>query len=93
MKVLNNLLVVEPAPVEEVTKSGIVLANYAPQSKFEREVYPNKGTILAMDDNLKDDFAVGEVVHFLRWGASEYEWEGKKGVLFIHPKDILAKEI
>jgi co-chaperonin GroES (HSP10) len=92
MKVLNNLLVVDPIKPEEVTKSGIIIAEYAPQSKFEREIYPNKGTIVAMDDTLKDEFAVGEIIHFQRWGATEYEWEGKPA-LFINPKDVLAKEV
>jgi len=93
MRVINGLIVVDPIKPEEVTKSGLVIANYAPQSKFEREVYPNKGIIIALDEKLKDEFAIGEVIHFQRWGAVEYEWEGKEGMLFINPKDVLAKEI
>ena len=90
MKPVNNLIVVNPILVEEVTTSGIVIANYAPQSKFEREIYPHKGTVVALADTV-EDFKLGDIVHFLRWGATEYEFEGKT-CLFINPKDIIAKE-
>ena len=89
MKIINRRLMLRPIHDEVKTASGLIIASYEPQSKYVREVYPNMGEVIALDEKI-EDIMVGDIVVFYRWGAEIVELENEE-VYFVSEKDILAK--
>jgi chaperonin GroES len=91
LKPLNNNLIVKPAVKEEVTKSGLVLADTGRNEK------PEKGEVIAVGEGkLSEDgvrqkmtVKVGDKVMFKKYGPDEIEVEGEK-FLVLSENDILA---
>ncbi|MCB9202063.1 MAG: co-chaperone GroES [Flavobacteriales bacterium] len=78
-------VVVEPAPAETKTASGIII----PDSAKEK---PQKGTVVAVGNDLKDEKAivkVGDQVLYGKYSGTELKWEGKD-YLIMREADILA---
>ncbi len=78
-------IVVEPAPAETKTASGLII----PDSAKEK---PQRGTIVAVGNELKDEKAnvkVGDQVLYGKYSGTELKWEGKD-YLIMREVDILA---
>lgn len=78
-------IVVEPAPAETKTASGLII----PDSAKEK---PQKGTVVAVGNELKDEKAtvkVGDQVLYGKYSGTELKWEGKD-YLIMKEVDILA---
>jgi chaperonin GroES len=70
----NNRVIVEPAPAETRTASGIIIPDTAKEK-------PQKGTVVAVGDDLKDEqptLKVGDSVLFGKYSGTELKWEGKE---------------
>jgi len=88
---LDDRVVVEPLPAEEVTAGGIVL----PDSAKEK---PQRGTVIAvgpgklLDSGERGDLsvAVGDEVIYGKYGGTEIEIDGNE-VKILRESDILAK--
>jgi len=89
IKPRSDCLLIKPEKPEEKTRSGLIIANYEIQSKFEREVFSNQGEIMAVGEKITE-VKPGDKVIFLRFGATELEIEGH-GYLIINERDLLAK--
>ena len=78
-------IVVEPAPAETKTASGLII----PDSAKEK---PQRGTIVAVGNELKDEKAnvkVSDQVLYGKYSGTELKWEGKD-YLIMREVDILA---
>ena len=85
IKVLADRVLVEPAPAEEKTESGIII----PDTVKER---PQKGTIVATGKGKKDDpmtVAIGDTVIYGRHSGSPITLDGKE-YLIMRESDIFA---
>lgn len=85
IKPLADRVLVNPAPAEEVTVSGIII----PDSAKEK---PLKGTVLAAGNGTKDEEMVvkeGDVVLYGKYAGTEIEVDGEK-YLIMRQSDILA---
>lgn len=85
IKPLADRVLVEPAPAEEVTVSGIII----PDSAKEK---PLRGKVLATGKGTKDEEMVvkeGDEVLFGKYAGTEIEFEGAK-YLIMRQSDILA---
>lgn len=85
IKPLSNRVVVEPAPLESKTASGIII----PETAKER---PMKGTIVAVGKGKKDEpmtLKEGDNVLYGRYSGSEITIEGKQ-YLIMREDDIFA---
>lgn len=67
---LRDNVLIKPIPVEEKTKSGIILADYGRQSRLVRNMYPFKGEVVALGTSGEFPFAVGDIVYYERFGAT-----------------------
>jgi chaperonin GroES len=70
----NNRVIVEPSPAETSTASGIIIPDTAKEK-------PQKGTVVAVGDDLKDEqptLKVGDVVLYGKYAGTELKWEGKE---------------
>ncbi len=90
LRPLGDRIVLQPAPREEVTKSGIVLPDTAkekPQEGIVVAVGPGK----TLDDGSREaiDVAVGDRVLYAKYAGTEFKVEGEE-LLIISQKDILA---
>ena len=68
----NNRIIVEPVPAETKTAAGIIIPDTAKEK-------PQKGTVVAVGDDLKDEkptLKVGDVVIFGKYSGTELKWEG-----------------
>jgi co-chaperonin GroES (HSP10) len=88
MKPLKNNLIIKPIKLEQKTDSGIILGFQDGQSQLLRQIYPNIATVLQIHPDDQQEFAVNEIVVFLRWGARELN--GSE-LLVINKKDIIGK--
>jgi chaperonin GroES len=81
-----NRVIVEPAPAETKTASGI----YIPETAQEK---PQKGTVVAVSeedgDGKKPTVKVGDVVLYGKYGGSELPYEGKD-YLNMRESDIIG---
>ncbi|HRG17881.1 MAG TPA: co-chaperone GroES [Flavobacterium lutivivi] len=84
----NNRVIVEPAPAETKTAAGIIIPDTAKEK-------PQKGTVVAVGDDLKDEqptLKVGDVVLFGKYSGTELKWEGKD-YLIMKENEIFGKLI
>lgn len=85
IKPLGDRIVVEPAPAEEMTATGIIIPDTAKEK-------PQKGTVVAIPDETKDvkiTVKVGDQVLFGKFAGTEVAM-GDKEYLIMHESDILA---
>ncbi len=85
IKPLADRVVVEPAPAEEKTASGIII----PDSAKEK---PQKGSIVAIGNGKKDEpltVKVGDQVLYGKYAGTEISVEGKE-YLIMRESDIFA---
>jgi chaperonin GroES len=70
----NNRIIVEPAPAETSTASGIIIPDTAKEK-------PQKGIVVAVGDDLKDEkptLKAGDTVLYGKYAGTELKWEGKE---------------
>ncbi|MDE6753132.1 MAG: co-chaperone GroES [Muribaculaceae bacterium] len=82
---LSDRVLIEPAPAEEVTMSGIII----PDSAKEK---PLRGKVLAVGNGSKDEPMVlkeGDKVLYGKYAGSEIELEGVKYIM-MRQSDVLA---
>lgn len=88
---LNDIVLVEPEKVEEVTKGGIVLARSHVDAQELGQIH---GAVIAMGDHcpkwLTNYVAPGDTVVFGKWAGLKYETNGKV-YRQIRSEDIIAK--
>lgn len=89
IRLLSGTILVRPDRPKENTKSGIILANYAPQSKYEREIYSNTGDVIMVSSSVSR-VSVGDSILFYRFGAAEIYLDDIR-YLILDEKDIIAK--
>ncbi len=81
-----NRVIVEPAPAETKTASGI----YIPETAQEK---PQKGTVVAVSeedgDGKKSTVKAGDVVLYGKYGGTELPYEGKD-YLIMRETDIIG---
>ena len=89
IKPLAGYVLIEPAPKETKTASGIVL----PESADEK---PQEGKVLACGDAIYEHgkevvcpVKVGDKVVYKKWGGNELKVEGKE-LLLIKFEDLMA---
>lgn len=85
IKPLADRVLVEPAPAEEKTASGIII----PDSAKEK---PQKGTVVAVGNGTKDEpltVKVGDTVLYGKYSGTELAFEGKD-YLIMKEADIYA---
>lgn len=85
LKPIGDRIVVEAAPAEEKTASGI----YIPDTAKEK---PQQGTVVAVGSGKKDEpmtVKVGDVVLYGKYGGTEITHEGKE-YLIMRESDIYA---
>lgn len=85
IKPLADRVLIQPAPAEETTLSGIII----PDSAKEK---PLKGTVLATGDGTKDEKMVvkeGDTVLYGKYAGTEIELDGEK-YLIMRQSDVLA---
>ncbi|MEK7581441.1 MAG: co-chaperone GroES [Patescibacteria group bacterium] len=89
IKPLAGYVLIEPAPKETKTASGILL----PESAEEK---PQEGKVIAAGDDLVEDgktvkcpVKVGDKVIYKKWGGNELKVEGKE-MMLIKFDDLMA---
>lgn len=85
IKPLADRVVVEPAPAETKTASGIIIPDTAQEK-------PQKGTVVAVGNGKPDEpmtVKVGDVVLYGKYAGTELSIDGKD-VLIMRESDILA---
>nr|WP_317196915.1 co-chaperone GroES [Candidatus Sulfidibacterium hydrothermale] len=85
IKPLGDRVVVEPAPAEEKTESGIIIPDTAKEK-------PQQGTVVAVPDNDKDNnikVKAGDRVLYGKYAGTEITLDGKD-YLILNQSDILA---
>ena len=89
LKPLAGYVLIEPAPKETKTASGI----YLPDTVEEK---PQEGKVLAVGDSIFDHgrevtspVKVGEKVVYKKWGGNEIKIDGKE-LLLIKFEDLMA---
>lgn len=82
---IGDRVVVEPAPAEEKTASGIIIPDTAKEK-------PQKGTVLAVGEGKKDEpmtLKIGDVVLYGKYAGTELNYEGKE-YLIMRESDVYA---
>ncbi len=85
IKPLADRVVVEPAPAETQTASGIIIPDTAKEK-------PQQGTIVAAGNGKPDEpmtVKVGDKVLYGKYSGTELKWEGKD-YLIMRESDVLA---
>lgn len=85
VKPLSDRVLIQPAPAEEVTVSGIII----PDSAKEK---PLKGTVVAAGPGTKDEdmqLNAGDTVLYGKYAGTEVEIDGEK-MLIMRQSDVLA---
>ncbi|OGE02272.1 co-chaperone GroES [Candidatus Curtissbacteria bacterium RIFCSPLOWO2_12_FULL_41_16] len=89
LKPLAGYVLIEPAPKETKTASGIVL----PESADEK---PQEGKVLACGEDLVEEgkiikcpVKIGDKVVYKKWGGNEIKYEGKE-LLLTKFEDLMA---
>ena len=85
VKPLADRVLIEPAPAETKTVSGIIIPDTAKEK-------PLKGTVVAVGNGTKDEDMVlkeGDVVLYGKYAGTELEIEGKK-YLIMRQSDVVA---
>jgi chaperonin GroES len=85
IKPLADRVVVEPAPAEQKTASGIIIPDTAKEK-------PQRGTIVAIGDGTKDNpmtVKTGDVVLYGKYAGTEFTIDGKE-YLIMRESDVIA---
>ena len=85
VKPLADRVLIEPAPAETKTVSGIIIPDTAKEK-------PLNGTVVAVGNGTKDEDMVlkeGDVVLYGKYAGTELEIEGKK-YLIMRQSDVVA---
>lgn len=85
VKPLADRVLVEPAPAEETTASGIIIPDTAKEK-------PQRGTVIAVGGGKKDEpmtVNVGDTVLYGKYSGTEINIEGKD-FLIMRESDIFA---
>ena len=85
IKPLSDRVLVEPAPAETKTASGLIIPDNAKEK-------PQKGTVVAVGNGKKDEpltVKVGDTVLYRKYGGTDLKLEGKD-YLMMRESDILA---
>ncbi len=85
IKPLADRVLVEPAPAETKTASGIIIPDTAKEK-------PQKGTVVAVGNGKKDEpltVKVGDTVLYSKYGGTDLKLEGVD-YLMMRESDILA---
>jgi len=85
IKPIGDRVVVEAAPAEEKTASGIIIPDTAKEK-------PQRGTIVAVGDGKKDEpltVKAGDQVLYGKYAGTEITYEGKE-YLIMRESDIYA---
>jgi chaperonin GroES len=85
IKPLGDRVVIEPAPAEEKTASGIIIPDTAKEK-------PQKGTVVAVPDKTDDNnivVKVGDTVLYGKYSGTEISIDDKD-YLIMNQSDILA---
>jgi chaperonin GroES len=85
IKPLADRVIVEPAPAEEKTASGLIIPDTAKEK-------PQRGTVLAVGNGKKDEpltVKVGDTVLYGKYAGTEISIEGKD-LLIMRESDIFA---
>ncbi len=85
IKPLGERVVIEPAPAEEKTASGIIIPDTAKEK-------PQRGTVVAVPDKTDDNnivVKVGDTVLYGKYSGTEISIDGKD-YLIMNQSDILA---
>lgn len=92
LKPLPGFVLIDPAPKQTKTASGI----YLPETSEEK---PSEGKVLACGDTLINDgkeivcpVKVGDIVVYKKWGGNEIKVEGVEGKeqLLVKFEDLIA---
>ena len=87
---VGDRVVVQPAPKEEVTKSGIVIPETAKEKPQEGKVIAvGSGRLLDNGDRAPIDVQVGDRVLYAKYGSTEFKLDGEE-YLVLKENDILA---
>lgn len=81
----NNRIVIESAPAETKTASGIIIPDNAKEK-------PQEGTVMAVGDDSKDEtptVKIGDKVLYGKYAGTDLKLEGKD-YLIMRESDILA---
>ena len=82
---LADRVLIQPAPAEEKTVSGIIIPDTAKEK-------PLKGSVIAVGNGTKDEEMVlktGDTVLYGKYAGTEIEMEGEK-YLIMRQSDVLA---
>ncbi len=85
IKPLADRVVIEPAPAEQKTASGIIIPDTAKEK-------PQKGTVVAVGEGTKDNpvtVNVNDVVLYGKYAGTEFTIDGKD-YLIMRESDIIA---
>jgi chaperonin GroES len=85
IKPLADRVVIEPAPAEKKTASGIIIPDTAKEK-------PQKGTVMAVGEGTKDNpvtVKVNDVVLYGKYAGTEFTIDGKD-YLIMRESDLIA---
>ena len=89
---MGDRLVVKPMQSEEKTKSGIYLPDTAKEKPQEGKVIAvGPGRMTDEGKRIAPDVAVGDIVHYTKYGGSEIKIDGEEFII-MREGDILAKK-
>ncbi|MFA6018404.1 MAG: co-chaperone GroES [Patescibacteria group bacterium] len=95
LKPLGSNLIIESAPEETKTASGILLPDTASKEQQDRGtvIAIGPGKVLENGSRQTIDVQIGNVVIFKKWGKEEIELEdggGKKKFLIVSADEVMA---
>lgn len=89
LKPLAGYVLIEPAPKETKTASGIVLPESADEKPQEGKVKACGDSVFEEGKEIKCPVKVGDTVVYKKWGGNEIKTEGKE-FLLIKFEDLMA---
>lgn len=89
IKPLAGYVLIEPAPKETKTASGIILPDTADEKPQEGKVLAVGGSIFDDGKEIHSPVKVGEKVIYKKWGGNEIKDSGKE-FLLIKFDDLMA---
>lgn len=89
LKPLAGYVLIEPAPKQTKTASGIVLPETADEKPQEGKVLATGGDLVEEGKTIKCPVKVGDRVVYKKWGGNEIKVEGEE-LLLIKFEDLMA---
>jgi chaperonin GroES len=90
LRPLNDRVVVQPTPREEMTPTGLVIPDTAKEKPQEGKVLAvGPGRVLDAGKREEMDLKPGDTVLYAKYAGSEFKLEGED-LLIISAKDVLA---